>query len=353
MSEELRIWRVSSAREVEPLSPFSEMPSEWDFEELLVGNPELLERGLRLVGRQTRTRTGWLDLLAVDADGRLVVFELKRGTLAREAVTQVLDYASDLDAMDSSELAEHIADRSGTGGVQRIEDFEQWYADKFRGDNLSRLLPPRMVLVGLGVDPVAERMARFISAGPVDLSVVTFHGFQRDGERWLARQVEVEAGPGPGPPRDRSPTVAERRRALREYLVDKGYADLFDRIREDIRERLPEKGVWVETGRYGVSFQLAEPDNRQLWKTYFGLQAGYITSEVNIYSVSILPQAIHWGGDALDRLREAVSLYDWTHGGLFLRFKSADEWDQVRSAVLEFVDAVVANRAGRADLGAH
>ena len=239
MSEELRIWRVSSAREVEPLSPFSEMPSEWEFEELLVGNPELLERGLRLVGRQTRTRTGWLDLLAVDADGRLVVFELKRGTLAREAVTQVLDYASDLDAMDSSELAEHIADRSGTGGVQRI------------------------------------------------------------------------------------------------------------------RERLPERGVWVETGRYGVSFQLAEPDKRQLWKTYFGLQAGYITSEVNIHSVSILPQAIHWGGDALDRLREAVSLYDWTHGGQFLRFKSADEWDQVRSAVLEFVDAVVANRAGRADLGAH
>ena len=283
MSEELRIWRVSSAREVEPLSPFSEMPSEWEFEELLVGNPELLERGLRLVGRQTRTRTGWLDLLAVDADGRLVVFELKRGTLAREAVTQVLDYASDLDAMDSSELAEHIADRSGTGGVQRIEDFEQWYAAKFR----------------------------------------------------------------------HSPTVAERRRALREYLADKGYADLFDRIREDIRERLPERGVWVETGRYGVSFQLAEPDNRQLWKTYFGLQAGYITSEVNIYSVSILPQAIHWGGDALDRLREAVSLYDWTHGGQFLRFKSADEWDQVRSAVLEFVDAVVANRAGRADLGAH
>jgi hypothetical protein len=348
MSEELKIWRVSGAKEVERLSPFSEMPSEWEFEELLVGNPELLESGLRLVGRQTRTRTGWLDLLAVDADGRLVVFELKRGTLAREAVTQVLDYASDLDAMDSSELAEHITDRSGTGGVQRIEDFEQWYADKFRGDDLSRLLPPRMVLVGLGVDPAAERMARFISAGPVDLSVVTFHGFQRDGERWLARQVE--AGPGPGP---RHPTVAERRRALREYLAAKGYADVFDRIREDIRGRLPEQGVWVETGRYGVSFQLAEPDNRQTWKTYFGLQAGYITSEVNIYSVSILPQAIHWGGDALGRLREAVRLYDWTHGGQFLRFKSADDWDQVRSAVLEFVDAVVANRVGRTDPGAH
>ena len=340
MSEELRIWRVSSATEVESLFPFSEMSSEWEFEELLVGNPEMLESGLRLVGRQTRTQTGWLDLLAVDTDGRLVVYELKRGTLAREAVTQVLDYASDLDAMNADDLAEHISERSGSNGVERIDDFIQWYSDNFSGADLARLTPPRMVLVGLGVDPAAERMARFVSSGPVDLSVVTFHGFRRDGERLLARQVEVEAGTvvrsGKGP------TVAEKRRALREYLAEKGYADLFDRIREDIGRRLPEKGVWVETGRYGISFQLVEPDDSQVWKTYFGLQAGYVGAEV--YSVSILPQAIHWGGDAIRRIRKSVNLRPWTHGGEFLRFKSAEEWDQHRSAVLGFVDVVVANR---------
>ena len=167
MSEELRIWQVSGAGEVESLSPFSQMPSEWEFEELLVGNPEMLESGLRLVGRQTRTQTGWLDLLAVDTDGRLVVYELKRGTLAREAVTQVLDYASDLDAMNADDLAEHISERSGSNGVERIDDFIQWYSDNFSGADLARLTPPRMVLIGLG---------------------------RRDGERLLARQVEVEAG---------------------------------------------------------------------------------------------------------------------------------------------------------------
>ena len=95
----------------------------------MVQNPEMLGSGLKLVGRQTRTQSGWLDLLAVDQDGRLVVYELKRGTLARDAVTRVLDYASDLDAMSAGDLAEHIVQRSGSGGIQGIDDFEQWYAD--------------------------------------------------------------------------------------------------------------------------------------------------------------------------------------------------------------------------------
>ena len=207
--EELRIWAVGESGKVEPLSPLQQMPTELALEDLLVRNPEMLETGLKLVGRQTPTQTGWLDLLAVDPDGRLVVYELKRGTLAREAVTQVLDYASDLDGMSITDLAEHIAERSGSAGIEGIEEFEQWYADNFGGDDLSRLLPPRMVLVGLSVDPVAERMARFISGGPVDISVVTFHGFVRGGERLLARQLEVE--PGRKEPR-RQPSFHIRRR---------------------------------------------------------------------------------------------------------------------------------------------
>ena len=37
----------------------------------------MLGSDLKLVGRQTPTQTGWLDLLAIDQDGRLVVYELK------------------------------------------------------------------------------------------------------------------------------------------------------------------------------------------------------------------------------------------------------------------------------------
>lgn len=343
MSEELRLWTVSKAGEVEPLSPVSAMPTEVALEDLLVRNPEMLEHGLKLVGRQTPTQTGWLDLLAVDRDGRLVVYELKRGTLVREAVTQVLDYASDLDAMNLTDLATHIAERSGNDGIDAIEDFEQWYLDNFGGDDLSRLLPPRMILIGLGVDPVTERMARFISRGPVDVSVVTFKAFMSGDDRLLARQMEVK--PQATPPRNqrRYPTVSEIRQALREHLVRNDYAEVFDKVHHDLRSSLPERGVWENPGATGVRFQLKDIDNPKNWKNLIGVQAGYLDPP-EIYSVSILPEAIRWGGDALEELRKSIQLDEWAHGGECFSFASENEWNEIRPAMLEFVKTVVANR---------
>ena len=43
--------------------------------------------------------SGWLDLLAIDDHGRLGVYDLKRGTLVREAVSRIINDASDLDEM--------------------------------------------------------------------------------------------------------------------------------------------------------------------------------------------------------------------------------------------------------------
>ena len=270
------------------------------------------------------------------------MYELKRGTLTREAVTQVLDYASSLEAMSTSDLTEHIAERSGNDGIQGIDEFEQWYADNFRGDDLSGLLPPRMVLVAMGVDPVAERMAKFISGGPVDLSIVTFHGFMRGEERLLARQLEVE--PGPRERRHRRPAKSnqEKHQDLRRYLEGNGYADLFDRILGDVVQLLPDR-VWRQPGGRGIGLQLTEPDDPSRWKTYFGVYAGYHGSA---YSVSILPQAIHWGTGALERLKESVQLSDWPHGGYACQFNSEQEWAQQRDAVLEFVNSVMASRDG-------
>lgn len=342
MTEVLRLWSVDESGGAEPLSPFRQMTTEWTFEDLLVRNPDMLDSELKLVGRQTPTQTGWLDLLAIDSDGRLVVYELKRGTVTRDAVTQALDYASSLDDMSASHLAKHIAERSGNDGIQQIDDFEQWYADNFGGDELSRLLPPRMVLVGIGVDPVAERMAKFISGGAVDLSVVTFHGFMRGNERLLARQLEVTPGPRDSTHRHRSKSTKEKLQALQEYLAGSEFKSLYDRIHADIRSLLPERGVWEQPGSTGVGFQLPDPDNPKVYKTNFGVQAGYRGSGC---SVSILQAAIERAGSAFEQLRDSLQLHDWPHGGHVCYFESEDQWDENKNAVLGFVRSVMQNRS--------
>lgn len=341
------MWTVDGSSETKFVPKLSQMPTEWEFENVIVSNPEMLEPGLQLVGRQTPVAGGWLDLLAVDGDGRLVVYELKRGNLARDAVAQILDYASALDAMTPTQVAKHISDRSGKDGIQQIEDFEKWYANTLGYDDLSRLLPPRMVLIGFGIDEATERMAQFVSAGAVELSVITFHGFCRDGETLLARQIEVSPDGG-NQMRPRATTTAEQRQALRHYLKEHDYEQLFDRVRNDIQEHLPQQGPWEQIGKTGISFRFMDPgpNGSKSWKGYFGVQAGYLNP--GTYSVSILPQAQQLGGDdAFGRLGKSVDLSEWLHGGHSLSFKNGVEWEKARSAVLEFVDTVIQNRNER------
>lgn len=347
MIQELKLWAVDGSNKIEFVPKLSQMPTEWEFENVLVSYPEMLETGLQLVGRQTPTAGGWLDLLAVDGDGCLVVYELKRGNLARDAVTQILDYASALNSMTPAQLAKHISNRSGEAGIPRIENFEQWYSDMFGDDDLSRLLPPRMALVGFGMDEATERMVQFVSAGAVELSVITFHGYCRDGETLLARQIEVSPH-GENQMRPRAVTAAEQRQALRHYLKENNYEQFFDRMCNDIRERLPQQGPREQTGKTGISFQFMDPgpNGSKSWKGYFGVQAGYLGE--GIYSVSILPQAEQLGGDdALGRLGESVDLREWPHGGHSLSVKNSKEWEKYGSAVLEFVDTVIQNRNER------
>ena len=196
-SNELKIWATDGSGGATPLETAHQMATELQLEDTLVNYPDMLMPGLTLVGRQTRTEGGPLDLLGVDEDGRLVVFELKRGTLSRDAVAQVIDYASFLQDMPEQELANYISERSGSHGVDKIEDFVDWYNAKVPGEGLGSLKPVRMMLVGLGVDSTTNRMAQFLASGGMDFSLLTFHGYVHEGKTLLARQVQVEAASDP------------------------------------------------------------------------------------------------------------------------------------------------------------
>ena len=250
--DEVKIWALDSDSNVTPLASKDQTDTESLLEETLVRNPDLLIPGLRLVGRQTPTDGGPLDLLGVDEDGRLVVFELKRGTLSRDAVAQIIDYASDLDARTDVALAEHIAANSGVGGIEPIDDFEEWYGENTDGQSLDSLRPLRLFLIGLGADERTERMVRFLAANTgMDISLLTFHGFAYDGRTLLARQVEVEAAAVPGPRRRRRPSAEEKRERLKKKIEDSGMSETFSAV-----ERMFETN-WPGFRKYPTSLGLS------------------------------------------------------------------------------------------------
>ena len=227
MTDEIRIWAIDgSSKVVEQVQPTEWKETEGSLEDALVKNPDMLMRGLKLVGRQMPTDNGVLDLLGVDENGTLVVFELKRKKPTREAVAQAIDYCSYLESLSEEKLAEMIAEHSGKNGIDTINNFDAWYREQYEGKELTELKPTRVALVGLGVDAVAQRMVEFLAKNGVDISLVTFQGYQCKSGTLLARQVEGgearEAGSS-----QRQKRHAEWRREHAKRAAELGITDLW------------------------------------------------------------------------------------------------------------------------------
>ncbi len=91
---------------------------------------------------------GELDLLLIDSAGNLILVELKRGKGHRDAIAQLLDYASDLQQMSESELF-----NSANVKFQSVEEiYEHFYEgegefpyDDFRRNFLESLTNPNKI----------------------------------------------------------------------------------------------------------------------------------------------------------------------------------------------------------------
>ncbi len=236
--EEIKVWAIDNSQ-VEELKPTSQTETEKMLEDALVSRPDLLMEDLTLVGRQTPTEGGPLDLLGVDGNGKLVMFELKRDTLSRDAVAQVIDYASYLEDMDLGALASYISEKSGVHEIEKIEDFQSWYTGNPGFEDLKSLKPVRMFLVGLGVDDRTERMVRFLASNSgMDISLLTFQGFNYDGKTILAKQVEVDGVKST--PTGPSMSREERWKLLTARVDECGIGELYKSVRAMFIENWPE-----------------------------------------------------------------------------------------------------------------
>ncbi len=255
MTNEIRIWAIDeSSREAEELEATDRTETEQLLEDVLVANPEMLMPDLTLVGRQTPTAGGFLDLLGVDQHGQLVVFELKRGSVTRDAVTQVIDYCSALDSMSDSELMEHITERSGHSGIDEIEDMEDWYSQRFTGE-VESLRPIRMALVGIGADDNATRMVGYLRRQGLDISLLTFYGYEYEEATLLARYAEEHlASDLAAQSTGGSPSPNENLRQLDQHAASLGISHLWEEAKSLLHTRA---AGWSPTTRLkGLTFYM-------------------------------------------------------------------------------------------------
>ena len=195
-------------------------------------------------------------MIGIDQDGRLVVFELKRGTLTRDAVAQVLDYTSDLHSMDADRFARLIEETSGRYGIEKIKNFDDWYSQNFpdRGSVLEE--SPKMFLVGLGADSRALRIVNFLAESGVDVALLTFNAFNQDSSLFLARQIESVSPSPANIKRSRSQNKERNLQALNAFASQLGVAEFMNEVANFVEQKIPV--AYKYPGKTGFSFYLHE-----------------------------------------------------------------------------------------------
>jgi hypothetical protein len=349
--DEIEIWAIEGAQVV--TIERTQIDLESNLEGWLVAHPSMLQPNLKLIGRQTPVGDGNLDLLGIDGEGRLVVFELKRGTLSRDAVAQVIDYGSALEAMSEIELAALIAESSGKFGIEKIEDFVEWYREGF-GGSLDSLRPLRMYLVGLGTEDATRRMVDYLAEHGVDISLLTFYGFEFSGKTLLAKQVQVAARDEVSPGRSRE----ELWRSLDSLARDLGVDDLVAAARQLFDASWDEviqgkySNPYPEPRKTGITFYLNKPTEAGGYSSS-AFSSIEIDKGQNSVKVRYYPWAIDLCKERFDQLDAQDMPYetrtppnaqvtDRVKEEILFPFHSVSEWEARRDKLAELTRAVYA-----------
>jgi hypothetical protein len=153
MPVEVALWRLGDKPERVDLSPID---VESRLEQILVDDPTIIDPNLVHVGRQVPTAYGkFIDLLALDSDGNLVVIELKRNRTPREVIAQLLDYGSWVRGLEDTDVAsifeeflkKYYPNHSGnalTQDAQRVGSRRRPLAGGYSGSEFWKKLPTRV-----------------------------------------------------------------------------------------------------------------------------------------------------------------------------------------------------------------
>lgn len=184
MPLELRVWRIDDGLnrlEVKSLDQEKRLEEFLD-KDITIASPHWM-----IIGRQVYTDYGkYIDLLAIDRDGNLIILELKKNKTPREVVAQLLDYASWIKNLTDDEIAsifknyikKYHPDRNG---ISLDETFLKCFKLKDMPEELNET--HQLVVVASNLDESTERIVSYLSEEHnVPINAVFFRVF-KDGER--------------------------------------------------------------------------------------------------------------------------------------------------------------------------
>lgn len=194
MATRIQTWQIIDGQLQQIETTLSEVgrTETYDLEKWVASNPSIIGQDIMIIGRQVQTSSGPLDLLAIDKSGTLVIVELKRDTLPREALAQAVDYASDVSTWSIDKLSEVCTKFTS----KSLEDSISEGFPDINLENLNINESQRIILVGFAIESSLERMINWLSDSfNVDINAVVLHYVRTSsGDELLTKTTIISDG---------------------------------------------------------------------------------------------------------------------------------------------------------------
>jgi hypothetical protein len=181
MSLTMEIWQIANDQLV-PMDK-STLDLEERLESWIEQDISLTGIDAMIIGRQVHTDSGgYIDLLAINSDGELIIIELKRRKTPRDIVAQCLDYGTWVYSLTYDDIAE-IYD------TYKSSDFEKDFSEYFEVQMPETINGAyQIVIVAESLDDSTERIVQHLNeVHKVNINAVFFNVFAKNGKEFIAR----------------------------------------------------------------------------------------------------------------------------------------------------------------------
>ena len=153
------------------------------------------------IGRQTSAKdeegTFFPDLLGIDAEGNLIIVELKREQAPREVIAQLFEYAAWASELSDAQIHEIAEDYFNTRDEKQEQSFHDAFKTVFDMPETDEIPPLnrrlRLFIVAEEIPSRVERVCRFFrTLHSVDISCIAVSTFQTESnERIVSMETKV------------------------------------------------------------------------------------------------------------------------------------------------------------------
>jgi len=181
MALAMELWQINN-EQLEPMNKvslnFEKRLKKWIYEDI-----SLLDIDLVILGQEVHTAFGgFIDILAIDEEGNIVIIELKRDKTPRDIIAQCLDYGTWVKDLSFDDIIE-IHNNYMKSDLEK--EFEKYFDCKLP-DEINKSY--RIIIVAESLDESTERIASHLNEDyNVNINAIFFNVFKKDGNEFIGR----------------------------------------------------------------------------------------------------------------------------------------------------------------------